>query len=209
MRSVSEMKQFIRGITFLILLGLVVIANGCLEEHVIEIVLKDETCASFPENHDNENFVTPDTVDYGKEIEKILRDNEISRSDIAYAFLVSASYSVTEFEHTHDWDISGYVTVERGDIVDGPDTLLNYTDQSVEEALDVHIQADLNDKGVAIIDRALADFINGMNPILIITVNNGNVDIDPTPADPIVFDWEACIVIQVITQQELEKFQVF
>ena len=203
------MKRYIRGITFLILLGLVVIANGCLEKHVIEIVLTNETCAPFPEDHDNENFVTPDTVDYGEEIEKILKDNEVSRSDIAYAFLVSASYGVTEFEHTHDWDISGYVTVEREDIVDGPDTLLNYSDQSIEAALDVHIKADLNKKGVAIIDRALVDFIGGMNPILIFTVRNGDVEEDPTPADPIVFDWEACIVIQVITQQELEKYQVF
>jgi len=203
------MKRAIKRMTFVLILCLAVITSGCLEEHVIEIVLTDQTCAPFEEYHETENFVTPDTVDYGAEIEKILVENGVSRSDIAYAFLVSASYGVTDFSHTHDWDISGYVTVEREDIVDGPDTLLNYTDESVEAALGVHIPADLNPKGVAIVDRALEDFISGIKPVLIFTVHNGSVTTDPSPADPIVFDWEACIVIQVITQEELEKFQVF
>jgi hypothetical protein len=104
----------------------------------------------------------------------------------------------------HDWEITGSVTVERQDVTDGPDTLLNYTDQSVEGALGVKIPASLNESGVNLINRALDDFIAGGNPVLVFKVLNGGVDPAPSPADHIVFQWEPCLVTHIVVKKDVE-----
>jgi hypothetical protein len=72
---------------------------------------------------------------------------------------VSASYKVTDFDTTHhDWLITGSLVVHREDVPDGPATLLSYASQSVEEALGQRIKADLDEAGVALINRAFADY---------------------------------------------------
>lgn len=200
------MRDTIRKITLLLLLCLVASGTSCImEEKVIEIVLTDKTCADFEQDEDSATFVTPAVLDYGSEIEEILEENDVSRSDIKRALVVSGSYGVTDFSHTHDWVIGGYISVERLDISDGPATIVNYSSQSVQAALGIMIPADLNGAGVALLNRALADFIAGSNPILRFEVHNGSVG--PTPPDAqdrMIFDWKGCIVIHVVVSQELD-----
>lgn len=199
------MKRYISLAALALLLCAVGVFNNCImEEKVIEIVVTDKTCEEMEENHDAANFVTPAVIDYATEIDAILADNDYSREDMHSARVMSASYIVTDFSHTHDWTISGYIDVERIDKTDGPATLFNYTSQSVAGAMGGYVIAPLQESGVALLNRALDDYIAGGNPVIRIAVHNGSVVPTPGPADPIVFDWRACIMIYVTTLEEID-----
>jgi hypothetical protein len=177
---------------------------GCiLEEKVIEVVLTGSTCAVFVENHDTENFTTPVLLDYANEIDEILMDNGLSRDDIAMAKVMSATYQVTSFDHSHDWTISGVITVEWVG-ASAAETIVSYTAQSVEAAEPVPVQASLDADGVQVINDALADYLNGGYPMLRFEVVNGDVSPTPSEADRLVFTWESCIKVHILYQEELE-----
>jgi hypothetical protein len=202
---VINVKRYISVVALALLLCTVSVSNNCImETKVIEIVITDSTCELLDEYHESANYVTPAILNYADEIDQILEDNGYSREEIHSARVVSGSYIVTEFSHSHDWVISGYIDVERTDIADGPATLINYTSQSVTAAMGDVVIAPLEDPGVALLDQALDDYLNGANPVLRIAVHNGNADPTPSPADPIEFTWRACIVIYVTTLEELE-----
>ena len=196
------------------LIGLVCLVAfwaGCvLEDKVVEVIYTDQTSAEFQENHQSETFTTPKVVDYADSLDSILADNGISKSDIVSAFVVSASYGVISFTQAHDWIISGAITVERQDIAAGPDTLIKYTSQSVAGALGKKIKAKLEEPGVNLINEALAQYIDDTHdPILVFKVENGSArsdpgDTPPTPADPIIFEWKAWLVLQVILSDTFE-----
>lgn len=199
------MKRYISLVALALLLCAVSVSNNCImETKVIEIVITDSTCEILEEYHESANFVTPAIIDYAAEIDAILEDNGFSRDKIHSARVVSASYIVTEFSHTHDWIISGYIDVERMDITDGPATLINYTSQSVTAAMGDVVNAPLEVPGVALLNQALDDYLGGADPVLRFAVHNGNVDPQPSPVDPIEFTWRACIVIYVTTLEELD-----
>ena len=190
----------------LLLLGLIVASSNCImEDRTVELVFSDSTCVDFYESHTNATFYgDPVTVWYTDELNQILQDNDVSRDDIVAIKLVSASYGVTNFTQQHDWTISGSVTVERIDESEGPFPLITYTSQSVTGALNKTIPAQLDSAGVALIDSAFVDFINGGNPILEFQVVNSAVNPLPSRIDPIQFDWKACIWVDFVTKTDLE-----
>jgi hypothetical protein len=198
------MRKIAFLLSSLILTSLILGGAGCvLEEKVIEVVLTGETCAEFLEDHETEEFTTPVTIDYGAEINAILTDNGLSRSDIAMAKVMKATYQVTEFDHGHDWTISGTVTAEHlGN--GGPATIIDYTDQSLLAAQAAPVPADLNPAGVGVVNEALQAYLDGAYPILVFEVNNGSVEPSPSPSDRLVFTWEACITIHILYQEEVE-----
>ncbi len=187
-----------------ILLCLLLGSPGCvLEEKVIEVVFTGGTCVEFSENHETEEYTTPVTLDYAGTIDDILADQGLGRSDIAEAKVMSASYQVTVFDHSHDWTISGYITVEHiGN--GGPANIIDYTDQSLLAAQPAPVPAPLNSAGVSVINEALQDYIDGGYPMLRFEVNNGSVTPSPSASDRLVFTWEACIKIHVLYQEELK-----
>lgn len=199
-------KSSKRTAIVLLLLGVLAGASACvMEDRVVEIVLNDTTCQDFMEYHAVVSFTTAATMNYAEELNMILEDNDVSREDIVAAHLVSASYAVTSFSHTHDWTIAGAMTVKREDILASTaETLWNYTGQSVQGALDAEVPVSFEAGGVAVINGALADFIAGGNPVLTFTVENSDVSPPPSVADPIQFEWRACITIQVVTRSDVE-----
>ncbi len=189
----------------LFLFGLIQVAGGCImEDRVIELVINETTCAEFLEDHATVSFVTPATVDYAAEINEILDDNDISREDLVSARLVSASYGVTDFPTHDDWNITGSITVERNDIADGPSTLWEYTSVSVQGALGKKIPAVLNEDGVGVLNRALAEFIAGGAPVLTFKVVNSGVTPAPSSGDHLLFDWNGCIVVDFVAKTDVE-----
>jgi len=191
----------------LILLTAVLIAgaSSCImEDRLVEFVVTEETCAPFDIDSPLVNFEETAVVFLADDLNEVLGDNDAAREDIVTARIVSLSYSVTQFSHTHDWDITGAVTVERQDVADGPDTLLNYTDQSVEGALGVRIPASLNEDGVALVNRALDAFLAGGNPVLVFKVVNGGANPPPSVSDHIVFQWEPCLVTHIVVKKDIE-----
>lgn len=201
------MKRYKICVLSAMILCMVGFANNCImEEKVVEIVLTDKTCFDFVEYHVSANYTNPVEIDYAAEIDRILKDNDISRSDIYSAKVVSVTYMVTEFSHTHDWTIGGYIDVERLDVSDGPAPILNYS-QSLTAAMGSPVVATLETPGVELLNRALAEYIaDEMSyPRLEFEIHNGSVGpTQPSPADPLDFEWTACIVIYVTMWEELD-----
>ncbi|MFQ5512325.1 MAG: hypothetical protein ACE5EO_10815 [Candidatus Krumholzibacteriia bacterium] len=202
------MSKYIKTIG--VLLVVLALGGGCvLEDKVVQIVFSDETFVEFHERHESETFTTPLVLDYAQEINDVLVEEDMDRSMIVNASLVSVSYGVTRFSHAHDWEITGAIAIERTDpggpgSILGPATIVNYDSVSVQGALGEKITADLDPAGVALLNGALQDFIDGQNPILVFTVQNGNVDPNPSATDVLDFDWKAWLSIQVIVEETLE-----
>ena len=200
------MKKIIKAAALVFLLIFAVFASNCIvEDREVDVVITDEECLTFHENHDSENYSTPDTLYLGLELDRVLSDNSVSRSDITAAFLVSASYQVRDTILAHDWDVSGGIRIKRIDVAGTEEILIAYDTLSIESAMPVPIAADLDPDGVDIINQAFIDFIAGADPILLLTVYNGDVEPDPTGTDPIVFSWDACLTVQIVTTIELEN----
>lgn len=206
------MKTISSTMLVLLLLWLMASSISCvLEEKVIEIVVTGKTCVDFEENEDSENFTTPVELNYAAEIDSILEHNDLDRSDIESAHVVSATYTVTDFEHDHDWVISGAITVTRMDEAQGPATLIEYTSVSLEQVLEVEMPAVLEPGGVDLLNDALSDYITNpvAYPVLQFTVENGDVEPAPSLSDSLVFDWTACVTIHVVIEETYETPDVF
>jgi hypothetical protein len=193
----------------LLAVGILAGTSSCvLEDRTVEFVVTEESCASLDVNSSSASFVSsPAAVFISDEINSTLEDNDVSREDIVTARIVSATYGVTQFTtpvSLHDWHITGSVTVERNDIADGPAALLNYTDQSVMEAYGKKIAASLNEAGVDIVNRAIDAYIAGGNPVLVFKLSNTSVTPTPTAPDPIVFQWQPCVTMHIVTKKSMQ-----
>lgn len=176
------MRKIITVIAVAAFLCAVVI--GCLEEKVFEIVLYGETSHDVHHVEKSATWTTPVEVDYADEIDKILKDANWNKSDIKSVKVTSAFYGVTDWivpSPPHDWKLEGYAMVQRTDITSVVDTIMEYTYASVENAWGRRIQALLHEGGVDILDQALADYLNGAEPVLEFSILNGIID--PTPDD--------------------------
>jgi len=195
----------------LVLVGLLAVGGGgcVMKEKVIEVVVTGETCAEYWEIHDSPVYSTPAVVNYANEIDMILQDNDVDRGDIKKAVVTNAWYRVTDFNQGHDWLITGQITVARNDIPSGTAALIEYTNQSVGEALGVTVPATLNGDGVSMLNQALTDYINWGNPILTFTVVSGGVTPAPAADDPMIFGWEACIKMQIVVEEDVDLPELF
>ncbi|MCK4408466.1 MAG: hypothetical protein KAW67_00170, partial [Candidatus Eisenbacteria sp.] len=206
--------KMIRTITVLLILGLAGSIAGCklLHSRFIEIVVRDSVCVEFEEREDSAQFTTPATVDVAEELDEALSGVGLTRADITGAKLLAGSYTVTMLQDVgHDWEISGTILVQRDDISDGPEIIVDYSSQSLEDALAAgEIFADLNPAGVELFNRALDDYRENMytNPILTFTVSNDTCTPAPTgaPADSLIFNWTGCMYMYVIVEEELTVF---
>jgi hypothetical protein len=187
------------------LLCVLVVGQGCvLEEKVIELVLSGETCVEFVEYHESADWNTPIVLNYAEEIRQILEDNDIDINKMKRAVLRSASYEVLELDGEDDWEVSGFITVQRGS--GEVKRIVQYTTQSLKEVLHTPKYANLDAAGVAIINGALASFVGDPYTPIIMTfeVDNDTVDPLPTGAKPLSFTWEACIQIQIIYEEKFD-----
>ena len=191
----------------LLLIGALLCTSCIMDEKVIEIVLKNSTCMPFEESGTSVTFGTEAVIDMAEEIEDSLERNDLSRSDIKTAKLISCTYQVTDLtppDGHDDWEIGGVIKVERIGKARAAETIVQYTSQSVLGAMPAPVAAQLVPAGVDVLNEALEDFINGEDPILVFETDNDAVVPPPSGADPIVFDWEACLNIYVQLEQTLE-----
>jgi hypothetical protein len=185
------------------LAALVAIGSGCiLEDTGIEIVVKDTYCMTFAENHESETFVTPYTIDLADEIDEALDDAGVDPGQVTRASMITATYQVT-VPPAHDWTLSGQITVERTDIVAGPEVIVDYASQALSGCTDEPVFADLNEDGVELVNDAIEDYLNGMEPMLRFEVHNGDCAPSPSPVDRLVFEWEACVLYYAVVRDTL------
>jgi hypothetical protein len=200
------MKNLTRVLPIALLAFVIAAGSGCiLDEKVIQIVLSNEVFADFSENHTGASWTNTEVLDYAGEIDKILKDNGYSRDDIDEAKIVSAFAGVTSYGGTTNWMISGGIEVRRIDGTPGPwATIIDYTNASVPGLLGQKQSADLNTAGVTVLNQALADFIAGQDPVIEFRVVNGDVQPAPSPTNPIVFDWRAWLLFQIVLTEVVE-----
>lgn len=185
--------------------------SGCIfEDKVLQVVLSNEICAEFKENHGAESWTNSEIVDYADEVNQILEDNGYSRSDIDAASLVSAHYGVTSLPpEAPPWTITGKVEMRRTDQrpTDHPwTTVVDYSSVALGDVLNEKVPVPLNQAGVDSLNQALADFIDGDDPEMEFRINNG--DVTPDPSDPdnrIIFDWKVWLLIQVVIEELIEN----
>lgn len=182
----------------LVMVIALVTAAGCLDEKVIEIVLTAETTADFQQDEDSANWTEVGAVNLGQEIRDILDNNGYSTADIKEAYMTAASYGVTSFNQSHDWEIGGRIDVTYGATTK---TAINYASQSVQAALGRKIPVPLETDAVTLMNQALQDFLNGDNPVLTFTVVNDSVTPEPSGTDRMIFDWRAWLAIQVVVDE--------
>jgi hypothetical protein len=189
-------------------LGTMLLAPSCImEEKIVELVLTNSTCGDFSHDDDSIAFVDSATVILGDELDEILADNGASREDITDILIVRAHYEVTDFDDPgHDWTIRGLITVERTlPTTDGPDTLVNYTSQSIRQALHNRTPVKLNSKGVRIVADAVEIYkTTGQTVELKFKVQNESVAPPLEPPEKITFSWNACIILQVLVEMDFE-----
>lgn len=199
------MKDKIKIAASMALVCLLALAvTGCLEEKVVEIVVTDETSAEWPQDEDAINFTETAVINYGDEVDQILKDNGYSRSEIKEARVIAAYYGVTAYDDTENWMIGGKIVVRRTNPASGDQTLIEYTDVSVPGSLGKKVHANLSSAGVDILNDALADFIAGENPELEFEVQNDEVSPAPDSVNRMVFTWKAWLKVQVIVEGEFE-----
>jgi hypothetical protein len=193
-------------ISMTLLLCVLIGGSGCiLDEKIVQLVLTNETYADFAVFDSSDSWTHAYTLTgYGDDLDQALADAGYERTDIKSATVMAGHYGVTQFSHSHDWDVSGAIRVERTDVAAGPATIIDYSSVSVQGALGQKIAASLNAAGVTLINDALADFINGADPVLVFTIVNGDVSPDPTQSDKIDFDWRAWITIQLQLETNVE-----
>ncbi|HKW14782.1 MAG TPA: hypothetical protein VJS69_09890 [Candidatus Krumholzibacteria bacterium] len=178
-----------------------VLLAGCLDDKVLDLVATGETYVDFPQNETSSSWTKPAVIDVGREIRDILNNNGYDESDIKSAHVTSVHYGVSSFDQAHDWTITGAITVAYNG---NTQTIMNYASQSVQAALGKKIPATLQAPGVDLINQALQDFIDGGNPVLTFTINNGSTTPVPSGGDPMIFDWRAWLAIQIILKQEVK-----
>lgn len=200
------MKRFLGMISMTLLVCLLIAGSGCiLQQKIVELVLTNETFMDFAEFDSSASWTHPDTLDnYAEDLDEALDDAGYSRPDITSATLMAGHYGVLTFTQSHDWTIEGSITVQRLNPPGAAATIIDYSSVSVQGSLGKKIPAPLVSAGVAIMNQALTDFINGQNPILVFTVVNGDVTPTPSQSDKIQFDWRAWITIQVLLQADVE-----
>ena len=194
--------------TILILLTIELVTlslSACImDEKTLEIVFTGETSADFQENEDDATD-DPETaaIDVADEIRDILGANDVALSEIKDAFVSSVSYGVSSFSQSHDWTVSGAMSVRRqGSPSFTP--IANYTSVSVQGALGQKTGVALLPAGVAIVNQALDDFLAGQNPVLEFQLLNDSIAPPPSGIDPMIFDWRAWLAIQLITTETVD-----
>jgi hypothetical protein len=194
----------------LALVGLSVWLAGCTEEKVFDIVIGDGVCPEedFEQDSESEVFTSTVTVAAGAEIDSTLARNGYSRSDISSVVLNGATYVVTMYEGDTDWEISGAILIQRTDV--SPvleDTLLSYSEASVPGSLHNPQTAAITAAGADIINQAFEDFLAGANPEFTFIVVNGDCEPNPEPENRIVFNWTACLQVQLIGTTTADIFE--
>jgi len=218
------MKSRIHIVILVAALVFVGATSGCniLDEKKLDVILKSETCAEFSQNSTSEQFVDVATIDIQRELEAALENNGYARGDITNATLVGAFVGTTSFTQDHDWIISGRIDVEYlvvnevtldTTVAGGPATLLDYTEQSVQDALDQKLTMPLTDAGVAVLQQSIDQFLahavvapdKGVLRFRIVNGSARNPDGNPPSVnDPIIFDWKAWLVIHLVVPQTVE-----
>jgi hypothetical protein len=180
--------------------------DGCIMKNkVFEIVVFAETTAEFENQSTSQSFINSISLFLDEEVDDALQDAGYSRDDILTAKVQGGHYGAVANNTSHDWTISGQITVERVGGTTGAVTAITYTSQSVDAALGKKIKAPIEAAAIDEVNDALSDYLAGQNGIeLEFTIDNGSVSPSPDSGDPIDIVWKAWVTITVVVSDEAD-----
>lgn len=201
------------SILVLVLAGSLIFSSGCMyDELTSQVVITEKICVSFTQ-YSEDGQIDPSEVDqrFKERILQRIDEYGAELEDIVSINVVSGTYQVTKpatVKGGHDWTITAAVNIARqddpmGPVTDGPALFINETSQSLMDAKGKPTLADMNSEGIDVINRALADFLDGMDPRLVLTLVDPVVAPTPTPEDPLTFKWNACVTFQAVVDMTL------
>lgn len=204
------MRNNVGRIALIPIVCLLVFANSCVfDETASQVVITERINVIFNEYHEAPNFTSAVVCDRFKErFWNALDENNVDVDDIVSVGVVGAGYKTVGKFH-HDWTMTAEVYVQRQDDktmppTAGPALLVEETTHSLESLKGKPTYAMLDAAGVAIIDAALEDLIDGQDPRLVLVLQGLDVDPTPTAMDPMVFKWQARVEFQIVVEKELK-----
>ncbi len=190
---------------------LAALASGCIYDSLhSQVVVTEKVAVTFMENLTSPTLSSSVVSDKFRErILEAIAEQGATLEDIESITMEEGSYKVTmPSKAGHDWVISGTVTVARqddpmGPVTAGPETFIVLDDQSLAAAKGKPVLADLDEDGVAIVNAALADLLEGATPRLVITLQSSSITPAPSASDPLKFGWLAQVTFQAVVNVEV------
>jgi hypothetical protein len=200
------MKKSVFTLLALSVVCILALASGCVYDSLSsQVVVTEKVNVQFSEYREGPSIGSAVVIDtFKKRLMDALESNGADLEDIQSITMVAGEYKVASpSKATHDWSVSGVVTMRRqddpmGPVTEGPATFVNMTSQSLVAAKGKPVPAALNSAGVAIVNHALTDLKNGGDPRLIVEMVSDNIVPAPTPSDPLAFSWLAQVTFQVV-----------
>lgn len=205
------MKKTILAVLALSVASVLLLANGCVYDNLrSEVVVTEKVVVQYDEYRESPSIGSAVVADTWRQrlLDK-LEDFRADLEDVKSITVVAGEYKTTmPSKAPHDWTITGKVTVRRqddpmGPVTDGPADFVNLTSQSLWSAKGKPIPASLNSAGVALINRALDDLLEGGNPRLIVEMVSDNIVPAPSPSDPLKFNWLAMVTFQAVVDVDM------
>jgi hypothetical protein len=200
------MKREFARIALVPAICLLVFANSCqlgdpLDANFAkggnQLVFKDKYCVQFDEVRTSVPFATEVVSDqFATQVLASLAQAGLTADDIKSMRMTGGSVALKGKLSGHDWEITSRVDVKRQDGVFPFEPLVHEETVLLKGLKGKGLKVSLNQEGVNFVDEALADLINGGNPVLLVKMVGTNVVPAPSPQDPMIFTWQACIEVQ-------------
>jgi hypothetical protein len=189
-------------------IGILGLVSGCIYDPPSgTVVITEKVVCQFDESRTIPTIGSAVVADDFKEkLMSALERQHVRLSDVQSITMVSGAYKVAKpSQATHDWVITGTVTITRQDDpmlppTSGPSPFINMFNQSLKAAKSKPVQAKLDAEGVALVNRALASLVEGFDPRLVITMNSSNITPAPSTTDPLEFKWLAEVTFQAVVR---------
>ena len=191
------MKQLCAKLLVIAALGMLLATAGCITSQS-DLVVTDVISANIVEHETTGSFSTFTVVDDFKiQLEKALEKAGKKSADVKSIHMIGATFQTLSIS-PKDARATADITIARQDVSDGPADFVSFNDTLLKSLQGRPTDAVMNADGVALVDRALADLLEGGDPTLVLTVNNETITPTPTPEAPLDFTVRVNVKFQAV-----------
>jgi ABC-type Zn uptake system ZnuABC Zn-binding protein ZnuA len=191
------MKQLCAKLLVIAALGMLLATAGCITSQS-DLVVTDVISANIVEHETTGSFSTFTVVDDFKiQLEKALEKAGKKSADVKSIHMIGATFQTMSIS-PKDARATADITIARQDVSDGPAAFVSFNNTLLKSLQGKPTDAVMNADGVALVDRALADLLEGGDPTLVLTVNNETITPTPTPEAPLDFTVRVNVKFQAV-----------
>ena len=191
------MKQLCAKLLVIAALGMLLATAGCITSQS-DLVVTDVISANIVEHETTGSFSTFTVVDDFKiQLEKALEKAGKKSADVKSIHMIGATFQTMSIS-PKDARATADITIARQDVSDGPAAFVSFNNTLLKSLQGKPTDAVMNADGVALVDRVLADLLEGGDPTLVLTVNNETITPTPTPEAPLDFTVRVNVKFQAV-----------